>query len=76
MSGPENVGIWVYITCWLRDVTRFVSDCSEITVEAVEKIIQMLHFVKVLGLFVMIIIVSKSALLTKYPKVGLNDYCS
>ena len=60
----------------LRDVTKFVSDCSEITVEAVEKIVEMLHFVEVLGLFVMIIIVLKSALLTKYPKVVLNDYCS
>eukprot|EP00957_Ditylum_brightwellii_P058715 4452392-Ditylum_brightwellii.AAC.1 len=36
----------------------------------------MVHLVKVSGLFVMKIIVLKSVLLTKYPKVGLDDYCS
>ena len=55
---------------------KFVSDCSEITVEAVEKIMEMLHFVKVSSKFVMIFIVSRSVLLMKCPKVGLNDYCS
>eukprot|EP00957_Ditylum_brightwellii_P171075 13023780-Ditylum_brightwellii.AAC.1 len=41
---PSNIDICAYITCWLRDRMKFGSDCSETTVEAVEKLVEMLLF--------------------------------